>query len=329
MTWTTGQTLQNGRYTIEKKLGRGRFCITYLARDKSGNYLVIKAPDEDLLNQLTSYERNSLESKLSDEARKLERCKHPHVVRVIKTFKERQVFCIAMEYVPGDTLASLTQRVLPEKEALNYIRQIGEALIEVHRQGLLHRDIKPANIMLRAGKNEAVLIDFDLAEEFDYPFTSRWRNESFAAIELNSSTRKRRDSTDIYSLAATLYNLLTGEKPPGAIKRKDGTKSLKPPKELNPQISERVNQAILQGMKLEPEARPQTVRKWLSLLEFSIPRLPWKQPSWAVTVEIIVVVATVISAIFTALGYYKPNSPPPSSEVTPTKINNRQSTTND
>ena len=89
MTWTTGQTLQNGRYTIEKELGRGRFCITYLAKDKSGKDLVIKTLDENRLNQMSSAECNSLESKLSDEARKLERCKHRHVVHVLKTFKRR------------------------------------------------------------------------------------------------------------------------------------------------------------------------------------------------------------------------------------------------
>ena len=234
-----------------------------------------------------------------------------------------------MEYIPGDTLANQIQRGLPEEEALKYIRQIGEALIEVHRQGLLHRDVKPANIIVRAGQYEAVLIDFDLAEEFDHPLTSRWRDEPFAAIELNSSTRKRRAYTDVYSLAATLYHLLTGQTPASAIKRKDGTKYLKPPKEINPRISENVNQAILKGMEVEPQDRPQTMGKWLRLLGFSIPRLPWRQPHWALVVEILVVVATVISAIFTVLGYFKPNSSPSSSEVTPTKINNQQSTTKD
>jgi len=266
MTWTIGQTLQDGKYTIEKELGWGRFSITYLAKDDSGNYLVIKTPDENLLKQLSRAERSSLESKLYDEARKLELCKHPHVVRVLKTFKEGKIFCIAMEYIHGDTLASLTQRILPQKEALRYIRQIGEALIEVHRQGLLHRDVKPANIMVRASKYEAVLIDFDLAEEFDYPLTSRWRDEPFAAIELDSSKKERRAYTDVYSLAATLYYLLTGQAPVSAIKRKNDNKPLQSPKEINPQISERVNQAILQGMRLEPEARPQTMRKWLNLL---------------------------------------------------------------
>jgi len=284
MAWTIGQTLQGGQYTIEKELGWGSFSITYLAKDDSGNYLVIKTPDENLLNQLSPAERNSLESKLYDEALKLERCKHPYIVRVLKTFKEGQVFCLAMEYIQGDTLASLIQRVLPQKEALLYIRQVGEALIEVHRQGLLHRDVKPANIMVRASQYEAVLIGFDLAGEFDYPLTSRWRDEPFSPIELNSSKKERRAYTDVYSLAATLYYLLTGEAPISAIKRKHDNQPLVPPKEINPQISQRVNQAIIKGMMLEPEARPQTMQQWLDLLglrrKISASWLPTSKEDW-------------------------------------------------
>lgn len=331
MAWTAGQTLQGGKYTIEKELGRGRFGITYLAKDEDGNYLVIKTLDENLLNQLTPAERNSLESKFADEARKLERCKHPHIVCVLETFKEGQLFCIAMEYIAGDTLASLTRRVLPEKEALNYIQQIGEALNEVHRQGLLHRDVKPDNIMVRAGQYEAVLIDFGLAAEFDHPLTSRWRDNQFAPIELNSSKRKRKAYTDVYSLAATLYFLLTGQLPASALDRKDANASLIPPREINPQISEQVNKAILKGMALAPEDRPQSMQEWLDLLGLRR-TIPIPRPrSDAITVwTALGALAGLLAAIVAWMTYLKPPSPPtpaptpaatPKVKVTPTQTN--------
>jgi serine/threonine-protein kinase len=255
MAWNPGQTLQDGKYILESKLGRGRFAITYLAKDRNGKELVIKTLDEDKLNQLTPGERNSLTNKFVNEGRKLERCKHTHVVSLLDTFMEGQLFCLAMEYIHGDTLESIVRvrKFLPEQEALGYIRQIGEALIEVHKQGLLHRDVKPENIIVRAGQHNVVLIDFDLADEFDHPLTSRFKDKRFAPIELNSSTRPRGSYTDVYSLAATLYFLLAGDLPASAMDRKDGTASLIPPKIINPLISEPVNHAILKGMELQPD----------------------------------------------------------------------------
>jgi serine/threonine protein kinase len=73
-----------------------------------------------------------------------------------------------MEYIKGEDLEKrITEKgALPEAEALLYIRQIGDALTVVHERGLLHRDLKASNIMMRAGKPEAVLIDFGLARQF-------------------------------------------------------------------------------------------------------------------------------------------------------------------
>lgn len=323
MTWTIGQKLQNGKYTIQKELGRGRFGITYLAKDEPGNELVIKTLNEEKLNQLTPVNRESLKCQFVDEARKLECCQHPHVVKVYKTFIEGQLFCLAMEYIQGDTLASLAQNILPEKEALAYIGQIGEALIEVHNQGLLHRDVKPANIRVRGGQYEAVLIDFDLAGGFDHPLTSRWRDEPFAPLELNSQKISRGVCSDIYSLAATLYVLLTGRLPASSLDRQEGKADLIPPKAINPRISQRVNHAIMVGMRLEPEARPQTLQEWLNLLGLrgglSIPWLS-KQPRWAVILEIVGVVGVLAGLVSTQIdvkGVWEKYFPTPSEKVTP------------
>ncbi len=338
MAWNPGQTLQGGQYILESQLGRGRFAITYLAKDRNGKELVIKTLDEDKLNQLNQGERNSLTNKFVNEGRKLERCKHAHVVSLLDTFMEGQLFCLAMEYIHGNTLESIvgTRKFLPEQEALGYIQQIGEALIEVHKQGLLHRDVKPENIIVRAGQHNVVLIDFDLADEFDNPLTSRFKDKRFAPIELNSSTRPRGSYTDVYSLAATLYFLLTGKLPASAMDRQDGTASLIPPKIINPLLSEPVNHAILKGMELQPDARPQTMEEWLNLLGLtsnpeSLPPPRKKEWNWATIWGAVAAIAGVLAAIVALIAYLKPPSSPspeptssttPKLQVTPTQTNN-------
>jgi serine/threonine-protein kinase len=243
-----------------------------------------------------------------------------------------------MEYIHGDTLESIVRvrKFLPEQEALGYIFQIGEALIEVHKQGLLHRDVKPENIIVRAGQHNVVLIDFDLADEFDNPLTSRFKDKRFAPIELNSSTRPRGSYTDVYSLAATLYFLLTGELPASAMDRKDGTASLIPPKIINTLISEPVNHAILKGMELQPDARPQTMEEWLNLLGLTSNPDPSSQPrkkewNWATIWGAVAAIAGVLAAIVALIAYLKPPSSPspeptssvtPKLQVTPTQTNN-------
>lgn len=343
MAWNPRQTLKNGEYTLESKLGGGRFAITYLAKDRNGKELVIKTLDEDKLNQLTPGERSSLTNKFVNEGRKLERCKHAHVVSLLDTFMEAQLFCLAMEYIHGDTLESIVRvrKFLPEQEALGYIRQIGEALIEVHKQGLLHRDVKPENIIVRAGQHNAVLIDFDLADEFDSPLTSRFKDKRFAPLELNSSTRPRGSYTDVYSLAATLYFLLTGDLPASALERMDQTADLIPPKNQNPGISEKVNDAIIKGMGVYPEERPQRMQELLDLLGVPIdaPKLPdkvsqapknlWKDATFWTAFSAIATLLGVIATL--TVAYWKPTSSPspeptssvaPKLQITPTQTKN-------
>jgi eukaryotic-like serine/threonine-protein kinase len=108
--------------------------------------------------------------------------------------------------------------------AVPLIPQIGAALAEVHKHELAHRDVKPQNIMLRAGKSDAVLIDFGLIQKFDNPLTNvkpSSGSDGFAPLEMYLSNRPCGAYTDIYTLAATLYYLLVGKLPPKALDRND------------------------------------------------------------------------------------------------------------
>ena len=263
MVWTPGQVLQDGKYTIEKKLGQGGFGITYLAKDKKDNLVVIKTlkdTDKD------SPDFDKCQQDFVNEALRLKGCQHPHIVKVYELIKEGNLWGMVMEYIEGEDLSSLGK--LPESEALLYIRQIGEALTVVHKNGLLHRDVKPQNIMVRSGKSEAVLIDFGIAREFTpdvtQTHTAQW-TPFYASPEQYNPRARRGAYTDVYGLAATLYKLLTGQEPEAATSRMIGC-PLASPQQLNPNISDVVNQAVLQGLELNPENRPQSVQEWLQLL---------------------------------------------------------------
>ncbi|WP_392533949.1 serine/threonine protein kinase [Nostoc sp. C117] len=285
MAWQASDKLNGGKYTIEPEavLGKGRFAITYLARNQQDERVVIKCLNQDSpqINSLSKEYFQRLNLKFRDEGSKLRLCKNRYIARFKDRFQEGELWCIVIEYIDGRNLAQRAQPILPEKDALNYIKQIGEALIEVHRNGWVHRDVKPANIMLRSGKSEAVLIDFDLARDFDLRLTTDTPTitEGYAPLELYERDAERGAFTDVYSLAATLYNLLTGEEPPSVQDRSRRRTQLRRPKEINPQISETVDQAIITGMALDASDRPQTMQKWLNLLGLEIPSSPPPDPS--------------------------------------------------
>lgn len=278
MVWAPGQSLQGGKYIIDRVLGVGGFGITYRAiqnhRRHDQQTVVIKTlKDEVRHDPKLAHYQTKLQQDFLNEALKLAKCFHSHIVEVQEIIREGDLDCIVMEFIEGESLADRLSRKgsLLESEALRYIQQVGDALTVVHKRGLFHRDIKPQNIMIRSGTSEAVLIDFGLAREFIQDLTqthSLALTHGFAPPEQYNQTTKRGAYTDVYALAATLYCLLTGYTPPPGFMRLSGT-ALESPKQLNSNISDRVNQAILKGLELQPGDRPQSMQAWLSLLEES------------------------------------------------------------
>ncbi|MEH1787555.1 MAG: serine/threonine-protein kinase [Nostoc sp.] len=341
MAWIAGDRLQGGKYTIERELGRGRFGITYLVKNRNSDRLVIKILNDNLLQSLSKSERARLETMFWREAVNLTRCQHQHIVQFRTPFKEGDYPCLVMEYVDGVSLADLRPPKLSEPDALRYIQQIGEALIVVHKNGLIHRDVHPGNILLRnrEGQLEAVLIDFGLALDFDHILTTSRTKEvsdGFTPPELYAKGTITHAYSDIYSLAATLYKLLTGKTPVDAVNRKLNGEHLVSPKDLNPQISDRTNRAILTGMKLDPKERSQSVREWLDSLgltrETPQPELNvasntnsnWQQQIqvWGVVIAAIAAIGTLLSGIVGWIPIFHPSpqpsqSPSPSSTKTP------------
>ncbi|NJN30550.1 MAG: protein kinase [Synechococcales cyanobacterium RM1_1_8] len=268
-----GKTLQDGKYSLDAVLGEGGFGITFRATHHYLNQTVVIKT----LNQAMQRSANSdpLRQQFQAEARRLALCLHPNIVRVSDFFIEGQLPFMVMDFIDGRSLEAIALASggpLPEATALDYIRQISEALAVVHSKGLLHRDIKPQNIMRRRtqdaqGHDQVILIDFGIAREFqagEVNTHTTMISPGYAPVEQYLEAAPRTPATDIYGLAATLYSLVTGQVPRASVLLQ--AQPLEAPRSLNPALSPTTNAAILKGMAIEAHNRPQSIDQWLALL---------------------------------------------------------------
>jgi eukaryotic-like serine/threonine-protein kinase len=275
--WPVGTILKQGEYQIVDILGHGGFGITYLALESATHKQVAIKSLNTIVQSKPDFAQH--QERFVQEAFMLAGCNHQHIIKVYKVFQESDLWCMVMDYIDGINLAEYIEDhgIFSEAEALKYIQQIGSALDYFHNQKQsLHRDVKPQNILLIEAQQKAVLIDFGLAREFTQDKTKTHTNsltESYAPIEQYQLKAKRGAYTDVYALAATLYYCLTAQEPFPAKFRTQGI-NLIHPKQHNSNISDSINQAILKGMELEPENRPQTMQEWLQLLETTAINLP-------------------------------------------------------
>ncbi len=317
-----GKTLQGGKYTLSQELGRGGFGITFKATHHYlGQVVVIKT-----LNEIGCDAPNfdDLQRKFRDEARRLALCIHPNIVRVSDFFVEEGMPYMVMDYIPGLTLQNIVfpDRPLPEAVAVHYIRQVGEALKVVHQNGLLHRDVKPQNIMLRQGTQEVVLIDFGIAREFSLDQIQTHTSlitTGYAPVEQYLSQGKRTPATDVYGLAATLYAMLTAQIPVASILR--DRQPMPAPKDIRPELSSAVNQAVLWGMALDVQNRPSTIDEWLSLLddEQAHPPLAPSNPTVSATSAATIAVSPRYEPIPNPTPVSRSIRPPQTAEPPPTR----------
>jgi serine/threonine protein kinase len=275
-----GYEIGKGRYIFKKKLGEGGFGITFLAEDKnSSKQVVVKTLNENMRHHP---DFRYFREKFNNEAVKLAQCNHPHIVKLMDEiiYDESEWPYLVMEYIAGKNLERYIKEecgFLQQKEALRYGLQIADALRAVHQMKLFHLDVNPRNIIIRSDKKEAVLIDFGTSRRADADLKSvinEFISRSYAPIERYRQLEQGA-YTDVYGLSATLYFMLAGRDPEAADTRDRLTKLGRPDPLMAPIISsdnsdekieERVEQAILQGLALEPEDRPQSIQKWLNLL---------------------------------------------------------------
>jgi eukaryotic-like serine/threonine-protein kinase len=262
---SVGSLLQNGKYQIHEVLSRKGYSILYRATcNPSGQSMVLKTLQ---LSNIEERENPVSREKFLAVGHRLTELRHPHLVRVNDCFIEESQPFIAMEFVAGQSLArKIIEGPLPESDALRYIRQIAQGLIFLHHHGLLHGEVRPSNIIVHSETPNAILVNCGTAHPvvLDQAQLNGDSNLGFAPPEQYSDSSPGTAATDVYGLAATLYALTTGQSPTASVLHNHNP--LRPPRDLNPNLSPQIEQAILAGMTLNLSDRPATLESWLALL---------------------------------------------------------------
>ena len=266
----TGSTFA-GRFQVIEEIGKGGMGRVYKVFDKEiKEKVALKLIKPEIASDEKTIERfrNELKS-----ARKIS---HRNVCRMYDLSKEEQVHYITMEYVPGEDLKSLMNKIgqLTVGKANLIASQVCEGLAEAHRLGVVHRDLKPRNIMIDPNGNVRIM-DFGIARSF--------KTEGITDSGIVIGTPKYMspeqvegkdvdNRVDIYSLGAIFYEMVTGRVPfegekPLAIALKQKSEAPQDPREINSQIPEDLNKVILKCLEVDKERRYQSAGELLSELK--------------------------------------------------------------
>ncbi len=273
-------TVIKRRYRILGLVGQGGGGAVYRAEDLRlpGRITAIKELRPDLGESPAM--REQARDQFRREASTLARLDHPGLPKVSDFFADGVCDYLVMDFVEGPDLrqvleeATLAGEFLAEDQVLGWAAQLLEIVryLHAHSPPVLHRDIKPANIKLAEG-GRIKLVDFGLVKPLD-PMDPRTLTVArgmgslpYTPLEQYAGDTGHTDGrTDIYGIGATLYHLLTRRAPVTAQERFLLPTALQRPKRLNPDLSARVEGAILAAMALHPEKRPATVEDLRSLL---------------------------------------------------------------
>jgi serine/threonine-protein kinase len=268
------------RYRIDEPIGHGGMGSVYMAEDLrlEGRKCAVKAIRID--PSLAPEVINELQRQFGQEASVLARLDHPNLPKVSDHFTEEGCDYIVMDFVSGKNLKELmdearrNNRILTEVEVLGWARQLCDALEYMHSQAtpVLHRDIKPSNIKL-APSGLIKLVDFGLVKLLSKDNTQTITvlqgrgTAAYTPLEQYGEDDSHTDTrSDIYSLGATLYHLLTNAQPAEAKQRFLKPDAMQRPITVNPAISPSTEQAILAAIAMHPDDRPSTVAEFRDML---------------------------------------------------------------
>lgn len=207
------------------------------------------------------------------EAQMLARLSHPNLPRVTDYFSiSGQGQYLVMDFIEGEDLQHMLDRMgaIPEQQALKWVNEVSNALTYLHSQTppIIHRDIKPANIKINS-KGEAVLVDFGIAKIYDPTLAT---TVGAKAVTPGYSPPEQYGSTitdtrsDVYSLGATLYSLLTGQVPPESVHRVTGTARMPSVRFYNQAVNQSVEEAISKATDVTTDKRYQSVGEFQQAL---------------------------------------------------------------
>jgi serine/threonine protein kinase len=260
-------TILQGRYRVEKQIGQGGMGAVFVATDERfGSTVAIKE---------TFFTDEKFRKAFEREARLLNSLRHPALPRVSDHFIDGSGQFLVMEYIDGDDLSEQLEsegKVFAVEDVVGWAVQLLDALEYLHTREIqvIHRDIKPQNLKLTS-RGQIILLDFGLAKGTTTNAESATAAKSvfgysrnYASIEQiqGSGTDPR---SDLYSLAATLYHLLTGIPPADALTRAMNVLSAKPDplieaSQIRPEISDGISRVLTEAMALNAEQRPASAK---------------------------------------------------------------------
>lgn len=250
-------TIVDGRYRILEQIGFGGTSNVYLAENiRLHNKWAIKELFKNSISA-TGHRGNGLVVETSI----LTRLDHPGLPSIIDIIETPTAYLIVMEYIKGESLDKLVNRVgfQTERDVISWAMQLCDVLTYLHAQNppIIHRDMKPANI-IRKPDGSIVLIDFGIAREFkrsNIRDTDNLGTRGYAAPEQYDATQQSDERTDIYGLGVTMYHLLTNHdpcSPPYGMQRV---------RDIRPGLSSSIEAIIEKCIQHRPEERYQTAQE--------------------------------------------------------------------
>src|SRR5438876_1712338 len=279
-----------GRYTLVRELGQGGMATVYLATDvKLGRRVAIKVLPPTTRHYLGS-------GRFQREVLFAAQLSHPNIVPLFEADEADELLFYVMEYVEGDSLKDRLARdgPLAVDEAIRIAAEVGDALEYAHETGVVHRDIKPGNILLSRG--HAMVSDFGIAKVVAESGAAADRSSitgtgvtvgtaEYMSPEQASGEKRIDARSDVYALAAVLYEMLAGEPPftgPSvqAIIARVLSDPPRPVRTLRPSLPAHVEAALAAGLAKLPADRPPTARTFVDMLtrptaDRRVPRSRW------------------------------------------------------
>src|SRR5437870_5976723 len=262
-----------GRYTLTRELGRGGMGAVFLGTDlKLGRQVAIKVLPPSTRAYVGS-------ARFQREVLLAAQLSHPHIVPLFEADEVEGILFYVMGYVEGESLAARIAREgpLPVEEAVRLAAEVGDALQYAHESGVIHRDVKPANILLSRG--HAMVTDFGIAKLTEERAGASSATESGVVVgtaeymspEQASGAQRIDARTDVYALAAVLYEMLAGEPPftgpsAQAVMARVVNEPPRPVRTLRPDLPPRVEQALAAGLAKQPADRPASARAFVEQL---------------------------------------------------------------
>ncbi len=283
--------IMKDRYKLIDERGRGSFATVYVARDMKDNRIyAVKVMHIELSSD------GDLLARFQREAHILLNLSDPHIVQIVDYGEDNSMNFIVMDYIDGQNLKyyTLTNGPMDPSQALNYAQQIAQGLDAAYKQGVVHRDIKPQNILINT-QGIVKITDFGLARSRETVTLTQSNvfmgTAYYISPEQAESGRSADTRSDLYSVAAVLFEMLTGRPPFEGetavdIVMKHMNEKVPSVCRLRPELPVDIDTFLQKAMAKSPTDRYSTPQEFIAALEQLQQRMPPPQPAGEFAAEL-------------------------------------------